>query len=318
MELRHLRYFSAVAEHLSYIGASRHLHVAQPAISQTILDLEEEIGVKLFQRNKRSVQLTSAGAAFLREVEIILKRSEEAQRVAQRAAHGQVGTLRIGFITSIAPIFLSVVQMFVHRYPEVELELHHLTQDALLAAFDQGTIDLSFSRALPLERRTQFQEELVSIDHLEALLPPKHPLAKAKIIQLEQLASEPFVLLQRTEASTLFDQVVAACHGAGFSPKVRHQPDRMSTVFLLVGCGLGISLVPKDVTGFDRPKTVRRPLSGRYPVRLYVAWPRNPELPTRNTFLDILRAERKSLQKAKQARVLGGADDSQTNTAKAD
>jgi DNA-binding transcriptional LysR family regulator len=296
MELRHLRYFAAVADYLSYSEASRHLHVAQPAISQTILDLEEEIGAKLFARNKRNVQLTAAGTAFLDEVEDILKRSDDAKRVAQRAARGEVGTLGIGFITAIAPIFLSAVQTFLRRYPEVELQLQHLTQDALLEAFDQRIIDLSLSRALPPERRSQFEEELVRIDHLEALFPNKHPLAKEKKIKLERLASEPFVLLQRTEAPSLFDQVVAICHGAGFSPNIRHEPDRMSTVFVLVECGLGVSLVPSDVRGFERPKTIRRPLSAEYPLPLFVAWRRGSQSQTREAFLDILRAQRGVIQ----------------------
>ena len=298
MELRHLRYFSAVADYLNYSEASRHLHVAQPAISQTILDLEEEIGAKLFLRNKRSVQLTAAGTAFLGEVENILKRSDEAKRVAQRAARGEVGILRIGFITSaIAPIFPLVVQTYLHRYPEVELQLHHMTADEQLAAFDQGMIDLGLSRALPRERRSQFEEELVYTDHLEALFPQRHPRAKEKIIKLEELASEPFVLLHRSEAPSLFDDVVSSCRRAGFSPNVRHEPDRMSTVFVLVECGLGISLVPSDVRGFERPKTVRRPLSAHYGAPLYVAWPRGSQSPTREAFLDMLRTQRRVIQK---------------------
>jgi DNA-binding transcriptional LysR family regulator len=143
--------------------------------------LEEEIGVKLFARNKRSVQLTAAGTLFLDEVQNILKRSDEAKRVAQRAARGEVGILRIGFITSaVAPIFPSVVQTYLRRNPEVELQLHHMTPDQQLAAFDQGTIDLGLSGALPRERRSQFEEELVHMDHLEALFPQKHPKAKEK------------------------------------------------------------------------------------------------------------------------------------------
>jgi DNA-binding transcriptional LysR family regulator len=293
MELRHLRYFASVADYLSYSEASRHLHVAQPAISQTILDLEEEIGAKLFVRNKRSVQLTAAGIAFFGEAENILKRSDEAKRVAQRAARGEVGILRIGFITSaMAPIFPLVVQTYSRRYPEVELQLHHLTAGALLAAFDQKMIDLSLSRALPAERRSNFEEELVYTDHLEALFPHKHPLAKEKKIKLEQLASEPFVLVHRAEAPSFFDQIVESCRRAGFSPNIRYQPDRVSTVFVLVECGLGVSLVPSDVRGFERPKTTRRPLSAEYPLPLYVAWPRGSQSPTREAFLDILRAQR--------------------------
>src|SRR6266446_5115022 len=136
MELRHFRYFAAVARYLNYSEASRRLHVAQPAISQTILDLEEEIGVKLFLRNKRNVQLTAAGATLLAEAENILKRTDEAKRAAQRAARGEVGILRIGFIApATAPILPPLVQTYRSRHPEVELQLHHMNPDVQLAAF---------------------------------------------------------------------------------------------------------------------------------------------------------------------------------------
>jgi len=130
MELRHFRYFAAVARYLNYNEASRRLHVAQPAISKTISDLEEEIGAKLFLRNKRTVRLTAAGTVLLGEAENILKRSEDAKRAVQRAARGEVGILRIGFIApATAPILPSLVQTYARRYPDVELKLHHMNPD---------------------------------------------------------------------------------------------------------------------------------------------------------------------------------------------
>src|SRR6266566_4352924 len=191
MELRHLRYFGAVAQYLSYSEASRRLNVAQPAISQTILDLEEEIGAKLFLRSNRKVELTAAGSALLTEAESILKRSDEAKRMAQRAARGEVGILRIGFIApATAPILPPLVQTYLHRYPEVELQLHHMNPDDQLAAFDEGSLDLGLSRALPSERRSHLEEEVVYVDYLTAVLPPTHALTKEKRIKLEELASE--------------------------------------------------------------------------------------------------------------------------------
>src|SRR5258707_10584675 len=150
MELRHFRYFAAVAQHLNYSEASRRLHVAQPAISQTILDLEEELGVKLLLRTKRSVQLTAAGTAFLHEAGEILRRATEARRLAQRAARGEVGSLGIGFFgTASAPIMPMLVRAFRGKFPDVELRLYELNPDQQLAAFGEGRIDLGFSRALP-------------------------------------------------------------------------------------------------------------------------------------------------------------------------
>src|SRR5690349_8416660 len=142
MELRHFRYFAAVAQYLNYSEASRRLHVAQPAISQTILDLEEEIPAKLFLRSNRKVQLTAAGTTLFREVEAILKRTDEAKRATQRAARGEVGVLRIGFIApATAPILPPVVETYRARFPEVELQLHHMNPDAQFTAFDEGRLD---------------------------------------------------------------------------------------------------------------------------------------------------------------------------------
>jgi DNA-binding transcriptional LysR family regulator len=299
MELRHFRYFAAVARYLNYSEASRRLHVAQPAVSQTILDLEEEIGAKLFLRNKRNVRLTAAGSALLGEVENILKRSDEAKRTAQRASRGEVGVLRIGFIApATASILPLPVQAYLRRYPDVELQLHHMNPDDQLASFDEGMLDLGLSRPLPPERRPCFEEEIVYIDHLAALLPPKHPLTKEKKIKLEKLSSEAFVLFHRVGAPGLFDEAVAICRRAGFSPKVRHEPDLLTTVFILVECGLGVSLVPGCARGFERQKTIRRPLVvPSNPMPLCATWPRGSHSPTRDAFLDILRAHKPVIQK---------------------
>jgi DNA-binding transcriptional LysR family regulator len=157
MELRHFRYFAAVAEHLNYSEASRRLHVAQPAISQTILDLEEEIGAKLFTRSNRKVQLTAAGAVLLTEVQGILERTEGARRATQRAACGEAGVLRIGFIApATAPILPPLVQTYRTQYPDVELQLHHMNPDAQIAAFEEGRLDLGFTRPLLSEQRSYF------------------------------------------------------------------------------------------------------------------------------------------------------------------
>src|SRR6201997_4779392 len=143
MELRHLRYFAGVAQYLNYSEASRRLHIAQPAISQTILDLEDELGVKLLLRTKRAVQLTAAGTTFLREGEEILRRASDAQRLAQRAARGEVGSLAIGFFgTAAAPILPGLVKAFRKKFPDVELRLFEMNPDQQLAAFDEGRLDL--------------------------------------------------------------------------------------------------------------------------------------------------------------------------------
>ena len=299
MELRHLRYFSAVAQHLNYSEASRRLHVAQPAISQTILDLEEEIGAKLFLRSNRNVQLTAAGTVLLEEVQGILKRAEEAKRATQRAARGEVGMLRIGFIApAAAPILPPLVQAYRDRYPDVELQLQHMNPDAQLTAFEEGKLDLGFSRPLLPEQQPYFEEEMVYSDYLVAVLPPNHSLAKERKIQPQKLAGEPFVLFHRVGAPTLFDEVVGMCRQAGFSPKIRHETDLMTTVFLLVESGLGVSLVPSCARGLEQHKAVRRPLTVRSnALCLCAIWPRGSQSPTVEAFLQILGAQIPAIRK---------------------
>lgn len=298
MELRHLRYFAAVAQYLNYSEASRRLHVAQPAISQTILDLEEELDVKLLLRTKRSVQLTAAGITFLREAEDILHRSTEARRLAQRAARGEMGNLGIGFFgTASAPILPGLVQSFRRSFPNVELRLFEMNPDQQLAAFEEGRIDLGFSRPLPQDRRSDFEEEIVYIDQLVIALPMVHPLAKQKIIRLKSLASEPFVQFHRQGAPGLFDEVIGCCRRAGFSPRIVNEPNFMATVMTLVESGLGVSLIPWCVRTLNRPHVVVRPIapkSARIP--LCVAWPKSSHNPALEVFLNVLRAARPQIK----------------------
>lgn len=303
MELRHLRYFAAVAQYLNYSEASRRLHVAQPAISQTILDLEDELGVKLLLRTKRTVQLTAAGNAFLRETEEILRRAAEAQRLTQRAARGEVGSLGIGFFgTAAAPILPALVQAYRRKFPDVELRLYELNPDQQLAAIDDGRIDLGFSRPLPPDRRTEFEEEVVYTDRLAIALPAAHALARQKVVRLKSVAGEPFVQFHRKGAPGLFDEVIAVCRRAGFSPRIVNEPNFMATVMTLVESGLGVSLIPRCVRSLNRPLAVVRPIepqSARIP--LCIAWRKSAQSPVLSAFLDILRASMPQIRSQMEA-----------------
>jgi DNA-binding transcriptional LysR family regulator len=240
MELRHLRYFTAVAEHLNFSEASRRIHVAQPAISQTILDLEGELGVQLLLRDRRTVRLTAAGEIFRREALEILRRNQEAVRLTKRAALGEVGQLRIGFFGSATAAFLpALVQEYHRRFPDVELTLLELTATEQIEAFDRGQLDVGFSRPLPAEPSREFHEDLVYTDYFHLALSPAHSLARNLsadgTITIKRLSGERFVLLHRRSAPGVYDEVLALCRRAGnFSPHVVNEPDRMSTVLLLV------------------------------------------------------------------------------------
>jgi DNA-binding transcriptional LysR family regulator len=290
MELRHLRYFVGVAHHLNYSEASRRLHVAQPAISQTILDLEEELGVKLLFRTKRTVQLTAAGSAFLHEAEQILTHAKEAGQIARRAAGGETGSLGVGFFgTASSPFLPSLVQSYRQKFPDVQLQLYEMTPDQQLAAFDDGRIDLGFSRKVPPDRRAEFEEENVYTDELGVALSSIHRLAGQKVVRLRSLAGEPFVQFHRKGARTLFDEVIAVCRRAGFSPRIVNEPDFMATVLTLVESGLCVSLVPRCVASLKRPVVIRAitPKSARIP--LCVTWRKSSKNPVVSGFLEVLR-----------------------------
>ena len=290
MELRHLRYFVGVAHHLNYSEASRRLHVAQPAISQTILDLEEELGIKLLHRTKRTVQLTTAGAVFLGEAEQILRHATEAAQAARRAARGEVGSLGIGFFgTASSPFLPSLVQSYRQKFPDVQLRLHEMTPDQQLAAFDDGRIDLGFSRKLPPDRRAEFEEENVYTDQLGVALCANHRLAGQRIVRLKELASERFVQFHRKGARTLFDEVIAVCRRAGFSPTIISEPDFMGSVLTLVESGLCLSIVPGCLRSLKRPVLLKPIIPKSAQIPLCVTWRKSDENPVLMAFLEILR-----------------------------
>jgi DNA-binding transcriptional LysR family regulator len=200
--------------------------------------------------------------------------------------------LGIGFFgTASGPILPALVQAYRRKFPNVELCLFELNPDQQLAAFDEGRIDLGFTRALPSDRRAEFEEEVVYTDQLVIALPAAHALANQKVIRLKSLAGEPFVQFHRKGAPGLFDEVIAVCRRAGFSPRIINEPNFMATAMTLVESGLGVSLIPCCVRSLNRPQVVIRPIapkSARIP--LCVAWRKSAQNPALEAFLDILRA----------------------------
>jgi len=299
MELRHLRYFAGVAQYLSFSEASRRLHVAQSAISQTIFALEDEIGVKLLLRTRRTVQLTAAGHAFLSEATDILNRAERAKKIAQGAASGQVGRLSIGFIPTATSLFLpGLIATYRSRFPQVAIELHDMTPGQQIQAMDEKTINFGFSRALPRKRAKEFNVEEIFCDRLWIALPLSHPLAAKKVVDLERVAGETFVEFHRQGAPLVYDEVMATCRRAGFSPNVIHEPDIMNSVLLLVESGLGVSLVPSNVRNASNPRVALRrikPASARMPLIAF--WPKSVDAPIVDAFMGVLRAAKAEIRK---------------------
>jgi DNA-binding transcriptional LysR family regulator len=281
MELRHLKYFVAVATELNFSRASETQLVAQPALSTQIADLEREIGTPLLFRTKRVVRLTPAGVVFLKEARRILAAAEDAKARALRAASGEVGELSIAFFSAPTMRFLpDLIRRYRLVFPNVSLRMLELTPDKQLEAFKHGEIDVGFTRPLPpgtqgLSSQLLFEERLLVV------LPESHRLAVHRRLKLEQLAEQPFVLLERSVAPGLHDQITSACRKAGFSPQVQNSPTLMTTVLMLVAAEQGLSIVPEGVKNLRSDRLVFIPISPKLePVPLLMCWSEQSSSPT--------------------------------------
>ena len=290
MELRHLRYFTAVVECKGYREASRRLHIAQPSISQAVSDLEDELGLKLFSRNGRNARLRPEGEIFYADAVRILQQAETAILTAKQAAQGKVGRLSIGFIGSATLSFLpDLIRRYKLEYPNVKLALHDLYPVELDKACDRGEIDIAITRTLSLERSKNRQSRVLLRDPLVAVLPRSRKL-KSKKIRLADLANERFILFHRQGAPGVFDTIVGACRSQGFSPRVENEPNSMQTILSLVEAEEGVAIVPASTSNLRSNGVQFVRLAPDLYLDLIVAWQLGEPSVVLRTFLDFLTA----------------------------
>lgn len=246
MELRHLRYFVAVAEELSFTRAAERLHIGQPPLSQQIQALEGEIGATLLDRSRRWVRLTEAGRLFLNDARRILALSADAAETARRAERGEIGELRIGFTRSIpyTPIFPRIINEFRKQFPQVSLRLQEMPTNQQITAMNDGSLDLGFLRPLESENSDALDQIVLSHDPLAAVVPIGHRLAKRPAVTVGDLRDEDFLMFPRDDGTTLTPRVVQLCRDAGFEPKVAMEAREAATIIGLVAAGCGISVLP--------------------------------------------------------------------------
>ena len=251
MELRHLRYFVAVAEELHFGRAAARLNMAQPPLSQQIRQLEKELGVLLLARNKHSVTLTEAGRIFLAETRRTLAQADRAVHVVRQAERGEVGHLVIGFISSATySVFPDILRSFRMRYPQIEVVLDESTTERQLQALHDNKIDLGFLRA-PIEDKSLKLITVVS-EPIVAAVSDFHPLARAHSIELRQLAGEPFISLPRKLLPGYYDYIAQACRKAGFELRIAQEALQVHTIISLVAAGMGVALVPASLRKAQR------------------------------------------------------------------
>lgn len=242
VELRHLRYFLALAEELHFTKAAIKLNIAQPPLSQQIQLLEERLGVQLFVRRPK-VKLTEAGEALLPVARRALAHIGQGLEDVRRAGRGEGGTLVVGFATStlLGPL-PDIIRLYRKRYPEVRLYLREFSTAEQQKALDNGSIEVGFLRE-PVTDESLTCETILSEPFVVAL-PPRHPLTRLREIDLAEVARESFVHFPREVAPTLYDQVIRICRDAGFTPLVAQEAAEWLTIVGLIETGLGISLVP--------------------------------------------------------------------------
>lgn len=293
MELRHLRYFVAVAEERHITRAAERLGMQQPPLSQQIHALEAELDTPLFNRKPRGVELTAAGEVLLAHARSILSAVDEASTSVQRTARGEQGRVAVGF-TSSAPFHPFVPDMFRRfreRYPRVSLGLEEGGTGDLVEALRDGRLDAAFIRS-PISENDGIVAYPMLDEPMLVAIPAGHRLARGTApLHLAELADEPFVLYRRASGPGLHDAITAACHAAGFSPRTEQEAPRMVATLNLVSAGLGVTIVPESLSDLGRGQIVYRSLAPRPRLVASIWLTHRPETdsPAAQRFVELVR-----------------------------
>ncbi|MGC0895392.1 LysR family transcriptional regulator [Pantoea agglomerans] len=279
IELRHLRYFVAVAEELHFGRAAQRLNISQPPLSQQIIQLETETGARLFNRTNRSVQLTAAGQQLLSDARAILLQVEQAADRAARLHRGEEGELRIGF-TSSAP-FTAVVSdalfRFRQRWPQVHIQMQEINTRQQLAPLHDGRLDLGVMRNTPLP--ADLRHQLLLSEPLYAVVHKAHPLADADKISVTALAAEPFVFFDPPGGTALYSDILALLHRYHIKPFITQEVGEAMTILGLVATGLGVSILPASFRRARLADLVWLPLTEEDAIsELWLVWSAGREI----------------------------------------
>lgn len=274
MELRHLRYFVAVAEEENVSRAALKLHVSQPGISRQIRDLEDEIGFSLFERSAKALHLTRAGKIFLTEAQAVLRHAEDAVKKARAAIGGTHGEIHVGYAPSLTvQILPPTLRAFQAKFPNVRVALHDLSTEEMLAQLRNGKVQLSLMVRLGRNIMRGLEYAELARYPMRVALSPKHSLAQSKTLTLEQIARQPLIAYQRAdypEYHAMLEKLFAA---VGRKPRITEEHDGVSGIVLAVESGGGFAFVPSCVACMVGPRLKLIPLSTPVPeVPVVAAW----------------------------------------------
>jgi DNA-binding transcriptional LysR family regulator len=296
IEIRHLRYFVAVAEELHFGRAAQRLHLSQPPLSQQIRHLEELLGYPLFERTSRAVRLTSAGTVFLERARRTLRKMEEDVEAMRAVGRGEAGSLTVGFIGS--GMLTSLPSMLGHyraHFPKVSLQLRELYTSGAIQALLEGSLDVAFLR--DGDPTDGVVAEALFSEPFRAILPARHTLARGSArhaIDAAELRDEPFVFFSPTAGTRAYETPVSICEAAGFRPRVVQEAPQWLTIVRLIGAGLGVSIAPWCVERILTREVVSRRLrvtqgTVQPESRIELAWRVNENRPIVETFCQLAR-----------------------------
>ncbi|MFT9816758.1 LysR substrate-binding domain-containing protein [Lysinibacillus sp. NPDC056185] len=287
MDIRKMRYFIMVAEELNFSRAAERLRMAQPPLSQEIRKLEVELGVQLFHRTKRMVELTDAGKIFLEGSQQTLLQLERTIKETQLAAEGKIGSLIIGFVDS-TEIVIEVLNKFRERFPKIHLILREMTTEQQLKALYEKQIHIGFIRSK--QNNGILSSEVCSEESLKLVLQQDHPFALLPDIPLRLLIDEPFILFPRHMGPNFYDLIISYFWDHGVSLNVVQEAIQMQTIVNLVATGMGVSVVPSSVESYKHPGVIYKKIQETTPkVNLYVSWREDEKSAVVNHFLTVVR-----------------------------
>jgi DNA-binding transcriptional LysR family regulator len=293
MELRHLKYFVAVAEELNFARAARRVHIAQPSLTKQIQQLEQELGFPLFYRTKKKVELLDTGHVLFDEAQRLLLQAEKAIQSVQKTHTAQSGRLVIGFSPSATPEVLPRILRKYHAlYPNVVVDLVEITAPKSAALLLESTMSVALVRSPSFASREQFCFETILRERFVVALPDSHRLALQESIRIKTLANEPLIVPPLKPGWGYSDAIFQIFRDHAIEPRIAEEATQALAVITLVAGGFGVALVPASLSNLRVPGVTYRPIEGRSRItELTVVWKRDSRASTLRAFIDTVRGE---------------------------
>ena len=290
MELRHLRYFVAVAEELNFTRAAAKLHLAQPSLTRQIHNLEAEIGVRLFDRQKSQIVLTEEGQLFFVDAKRLVALSLESIKAVQRFSRGESGQLNLGYLFKFNfDLLPATLTAFAAVCPEIAVNLFDMSPAAQIRALDARKIDLGFVGLRPADAPAQLIWHCVATHNVLVALPAAHPLAKKKSVRIKDLKSLFFVTMSEEKHPGSREWLAGLCKDAGFIPRILQDVEVESGLMTFVAEGLGVTLAREQMKNLPHPGVVFKPLTSRATAEYWIAWHADNQSKALSRYIEIVK-----------------------------